>query len=97
LLAKWLEMDPELLVVEEPTKGVDIAAKLDIHRELRQLAESGTGILMVSSDLPEILSVAHRVLVMHHGHIVADLDCRTTTEHEIVAHASGLTENAHAS
>lgn len=97
LLAKWLEMDPKLLVVEEPTKGVDIAAKLDIHRELRRLAASGTGILMVSSDLPEILSLAHRVLVMHHGRIVADLDCRKTTEHEIIAHASGLTENAHAS
>jgi ABC-type sugar transport system ATPase subunit len=90
LLAKWLEVGPSLLVVEEPTKGVDVGAKQDIHRELLALAASGTGILMVSSDLPEILSLAHRVLVMHQGRIVADLDCLEASEHEIVALASGL-------
>lgn len=95
LLAKWLEVGPSLLVVEEPTKGVDVGAKQDIHRELLALAASGAGILMVSSDLPEILSLAHRVLVMHQGRIVADLDCCETSEHEIVALASGLeTSNA---
>lgn len=92
LLAKWLELDPTLLIIEEPTKGVDIGAKEDIHKELIKLAAAGTGILLVSSDLPEILSLAHRTLVMHRGRIVADLDCRQTTEHEIVAHASGLPE-----
>lgn len=95
LLAKWLEVGPSLLVVEEPTKGVDVGAKQDIHRELLSLAASGAGILMVSSDLPEILSIAHRVLVMHQGRIVADLDCLETSEHEIVALASGL-ETSHA-
>jgi ABC-type sugar transport system ATPase subunit len=90
LLAKWLEVGPSLLVVEEPTKGVDIAAKHDIHREMLALAASSTGILLVSSDLPEILSIAHRVLIMHQGRIVADLDCRDATEQAIVAHASGL-------
>lgn len=95
LLAKWLEVGPSLLVVEEPTKGVDVGAKQDIHRELLALVASGAGILMVSSDLPEILSLAHRVIVMHRGRIVADLDCRETSEHEIVALASGL-EASHA-
>lgn len=95
LLAKWLEAGPSLLVVEEPTKGVDVAAKQDIHRELLALAGSGAGILIVSSDLPEILSLAHRVLVMHQGRIVADRACIATTEHEIVALASGL-ETSHA-
>lgn len=95
LLAKWLDTAPRLLVVEEPTKGVDVAAKQDIHRELASLAESGTGVLIVSSDLPEILSLAHRVLVMHGGRIVADLDCARTSEQEIVARASGLTRVSH--
>ncbi|CAN7572847.1 sugar ABC transporter ATP-binding protein [Rhizobium sp. LjRoot30] len=95
LFAKWLETEPALLVIEEPTKGVDIAAKLDIHAELVSLAAGGAGILMVSSDLPEILSIAHRVLVMHRGRIVGDLDCRQTTEHQIVALASGLAETSH--
>jgi ribose transport system ATP-binding protein len=90
LLAKWLDTAPQLLVVEEPTKGVDIAAKADIHRELAALAAGGAGVLMVSSDLPEILSVAHRVIVMHRGRVVADLSSDRTSEREIVAHASGL-------
>jgi len=92
LLAKWLEIAPKLLVVEEPTKGVDIGAKYDIHREIKALAASGTAVLIVSSDLPEILSLSHRIIVMHHGRLVADLDARHTTEQEIVAHASGLEE-----
>jgi len=97
LLAKWLDIGPRLLVVEEPTKGVDIAAKQDIHRELAALAGSGAGVLVVSSDLPEILSLAHRVLVMHRGRIVADLDCAGAGEQEIVAKASGLSrvQNVH--
>ncbi len=94
LLAKWLETRPRLLVVDEPTKGVDVAAKADIHSALRQLAASGAGILMVSSDLPEILSTAHRVLVMHKGRVVANLACAETSEQEIIAHASGLPDSS---
>lgn len=96
LFAKWLEVDPRLMVVEEPTKGVDIAAKQDIHTELQRLARSGTGIVLISSDLPEILAIADRILVMHKGRIVAELDPAHTTEHDIVARASGLAELAHA-
>jgi ribose transport system ATP-binding protein len=95
LLAKWLEIAPKLLVVEEPTKGVDIGAKYDIHREIKMLAANGAAVLVVSSDLPEILSLSHRVLVMHNGRLVADIDARHATEQEIVAHASGLEEPAH--
>jgi ribose transport system ATP-binding protein len=90
LLAKWLETTPRLLVVEEPTKGVDISAKRDIHRALRQLASTGVGILLISSDLPEILSLSHRVLIMRQGRMVADLATDETTEQAIVARASGL-------
>lgn len=94
LLAKWLETRPRLLIVDEPTKGVDIAAKAEIHQILRNLAESGASILIVSSDLPEMLTLAHRVLVMHGGRIVADLLARVTNESEITAFASGLMEKA---
>lgn len=90
LLAKWLARAPRLLVVEEPTKGVDVAAKEDIHRALRELAAKGTALLMISSDLPEILQNAHRVLVMRRGRVVADLACATTSEREIIAHAAGV-------
>jgi ABC-type sugar transport system ATPase subunit len=94
LLAKWLETRPRLLIIDEPTKGVDIAAKAEIHQILRKLAQAGASILFVSSELPEILTLAHRVLVMHGGRIVADLPAASTSEGEITAFASGLTEKA---
>jgi ribose transport system ATP-binding protein len=94
LLAKWLETKPQLLIVEEPTKGVDVAAKSEIHSWLRRLAASGTAIFFVSSDLPEILALSHRILVMHREQIVACLAPETTTEQEIMAFASGLEEKA---
>ncbi len=90
LLAKWIARSPRLLIIEEPTKGVDIAAKDDIHRMLRELAQQGTAILFVSSDLPEILSLSHRVLVMHGGQLVAERSSARTTEEEITALASGF-------
>jgi ABC-type sugar transport system ATPase subunit len=94
LLAKWLARRPRLLIIEEPTKGVDIAAKEEIHRMLRELASQGTAVLFVSSDLPEILSLAHRVLVMHGGVIVAERQAPETSEHEITTLASGLRSEA---
>jgi ribose transport system ATP-binding protein len=94
LFAKWIETAPKLLVIEEPTKGVDIAAKADIHREMLALAAKGAAILFVSSDLPEILAIAHRVLVMHHGRLVAALDAAEATEQNVTALASGLSRAA---
>jgi ribose transport system ATP-binding protein len=94
LLAKWLERRPRLLILQEPTKGVDIAAKRDIHQKLHSLAAQGTAIFFVSSDLPEILGLSHRILVMHGGGITATLDPKATTEAEIMGYASGLAEKA---
>ena len=94
LLAKWLERRPKILIVQEPTKGVDIAAKSDIHRRLRQLAVEGAGIIFISSDLPEILALSNRILVMHRGRVVASLAPQSTTEEEIMGHASGIREKA---
>jgi ABC-type sugar transport system ATPase subunit len=94
LLAKWLERSPRVLIVQEPTKGVDIAAKDEIHRRLRQLAAEGMAIVFISSDLPEILTLSHRVLVMHRGRVAANLATQSTSEEEIIAHASGIARAA---
>jgi ribose transport system ATP-binding protein len=94
LLAKWLERKPRLLIVEEPTKGVDMASKSEIHSRLKKLAGDGTAILFVSTDLPEILSLSHRILVMYRENIVAELTPAMAGEQEIMAFASGLRREA---
>jgi ABC-type sugar transport system ATPase subunit len=94
LLAKWFETRPRLLILDEPTKGVDVAAKSDIHSWLQKLAANGTAILLVTSDLPEVLALSHRILVMHREHIATSLMPDATSEQEIIAFASGLRELA---
>jgi len=90
LLAKWLATAPSVLIVEEPTRGVDILAKFEIHRVLRELTSSGTAILLVSSDLPEIVSLAHRIVVMRHGRVIGELPAEEGCEEMVTALASGL-------
>lgn len=74
LLGRWLATDPKVVILDEPTKGVDIGAKFDIHAQVEALAQGGTGVLIVSSDLPELLNTAHRILVMRKGRIVGSFD-----------------------
>ena len=73
VLGKWLTVAPKLLIVDEPTQGVDVGAKAQVHRLLRDLAARGFGVLMISSDLPEVLHLSHRILVMRQGHIAGEL------------------------
>ncbi|MER9674968.1 sugar ABC transporter ATP-binding protein [Mesorhizobium sp. M0208] len=73
VLAKWLETDPKILIIDEPTRGIDVGAKAEIHALMDKLAHQGMAILMISSDLPEVLGVSDRILVMSCGRIVADL------------------------
>ncbi|MBM4338702.1 MAG: sugar ABC transporter ATP-binding protein [Deltaproteobacteria bacterium] len=73
LLARWLALKPKILILDEPTKGVDVGTKSEIHRLMKDLAKEGMGILMISSELPEIFQLSHRILVMAEGRIVADL------------------------
>ena len=80
LLAKWLARHPRILIVDEPTRGVDVGAKADIYRILRDLAAGGMAILVVSSDLPEVLALAHRIVVMSEGRVAGELDAATATE-----------------
>ena len=88
LLAKWLVREPRILIVDEPTRGVDVGSKADIYRILRDLAAQGMAILVVSSDLPEVLALAHRIVVMAEGAVVGELDARSATEVGILELAS---------
>ncbi|MFF9583405.1 sugar ABC transporter ATP-binding protein [Streptomyces achromogenes] len=89
VLAKWLATAPQVLVVDEPTRGIDVGTKAEVHRILGELAADGMAVLMISSDLPEILGMADRVLVMHEGRITADLPRAAATEETVLAAATG--------
>ncbi|MBR4196340.1 MAG: ATP-binding cassette domain-containing protein [Synergistaceae bacterium] len=84
ILGKWLAADSEILIFDEPTKGIDIGSKSEIYILMRRLAEHGRGVLMISSEQTELLSVCDRIAVFHGGELKAILDGRTATEEEIV-------------
>lgn len=95
VIAKWLATDPKILIVDEPTNGIDVGAKSEIHNLLRELASKGMGIIMVSSELPEVLSISDTVLVMRRGRINAVFDGATATQ-ETIMNAAILIENKRA-
>ncbi len=88
ILAKWLHARCRILLIDEPTRGVDVGAKREIYGLLRDLAARGVGIVMVSSELPEVLGISDRILVMREGRITATLDRADATEERIMAHAT---------
>jgi ribose transport system ATP-binding protein len=87
VIAKWLARNPKILLLDEPTRGIDINAKAEIYNLMTLLAAKGMGIIMVSSELPEILSICDRVLVVCEGELTANLDISKTTEQEILKYA----------
>jgi ribose transport system ATP-binding protein len=89
MLAKWLLTNPKILIVDEPTHGIDVGAKVEIHSLLNELSQQGVGILLISSELPEILGLADRIIVMHEGRITGELPASEATEESIIALASG--------
>jgi ABC-type sugar transport system ATPase subunit len=91
LLAKWLAMEPAILVVDEPTRGVDVGARAEIYRILRELAGRGMALLVVSSDLPEVLTLADRIVVMADGRTVGELDGDTADEEAVLRLATRFT------
>jgi rhamnose transport system ATP-binding protein len=95
VLAKWLGRHPSLLIVDEPTRGIDVATKAEVHRLLERLAaEEGVAVLMISSELPEVLRMGNRTLVMREGRLVAQFSHSEASEERIVAAATGQTELA---
>ena len=87
VIAKWLATEPDLLIIDEPTRGIDVGTKSEVHRLLSELAGQGMAILMISSELPEVLGMADRVLVVCEGRITADLP-RADATPEAVMHAA---------
>lgn len=90
MLAKGLEAGPRIFIIDEPTKGVDIGAKREIHQILRGLADAGAALLVISSDLPELLQLCDRILVMREGRLVGELDREAATEETVMTIAAGL-------
>jgi ribose transport system ATP-binding protein len=88
LLARWLFADSNVFLLDEPTRGVDVAARSEIYREVNELAEAGAAIVMVSSDLPELLGMADRILVLRRGRLVAELNAKQTTQEEVLKYAA---------
>jgi ABC-type sugar transport system ATPase subunit len=89
LIARWLLLRPKVLFVDEPTRGVDVGVKQEVHALLRELADQGTAIVAISSELPEVLAIADRILVMREGTIAGELAGKDATEDAILRLAAG--------
>jgi rhamnose transport system ATP-binding protein len=94
VLAKWLGRRPSVLIVDEPTRGIDVGTKAEVHHLLTELARSGVGVLMISSELPEVLGVSDRILVMREGELVAEFSHADASEEAIMSAAMGQHETA---
>jgi len=94
VVAKWLFRDSRILIFDEPTRGIDVGAKYAIYELIGKLAREGVGVIMISSELPEILGMTDRVLVLHEGRLTATLQTRATSQEEILNHAAGLSLEA---
>ena len=97
VLAKWLATDPRILILDEPTRGIDIGAKVEVHRLIAELAAGGLGIILISSDLPEVLAMSDRILVMHEGRVSAEIGRDAATEESVMFAATGQAAEAAAS
>jgi rhamnose transport system ATP-binding protein len=89
VLGKWLATGPKVLIIDEPTRGIDVGAKAEVYSALAELVREGMAVLMISSELPEVLGMADRVLVMHEGRISADIPRAQADEERIMAAALG--------
>jgi rhamnose transport system ATP-binding protein len=89
MLAKWLETKPQVLIFDEPTRGIDVGAKAEVHAIIRRLAAEGVAVIVISSDLPEVLALADRVLVMREGRQVGLLDISEASQERVIALAAG--------
>jgi rhamnose transport system ATP-binding protein len=89
VLGKWLATGPKVLIIDEPTRGIDVGTKSEVHRLISELAGTGLAVLMISSELPEILGMSDRVLVMHEGRITAELSRNDATEETVMTAATG--------
>lgn len=92
LLCKWLNVQPKVLILDEPTRGIDVGTKVEVHRMINDLAAQGIGIILISSDLPEVLAMSDRILVMHEGRQMAIYTREEATQEKVMAAAMGHPE-----
>jgi ABC-type sugar transport system ATPase subunit len=90
VLAKWIAMDVDILILDEPTRGIDVGAKEEIHRIIIELAKQGVGIILISSELPEILGMSDRVIIMHEGAITGVLEAKDATQESVMSYSTGI-------
>ncbi|MGQ9628254.1 MAG: sugar ABC transporter ATP-binding protein [Anaerolineae bacterium] len=90
VIAKWLALAPKILIMDEPTRGIDVGAKAEVHALMNQLANQGVGIIMISSELPEILGMSDRILVMREGRVAGELSRKEATPEKVMALATGV-------
>jgi ribose transport system ATP-binding protein len=90
VLAKWLCNNVRVLIVDEPTRGIDVAAKFEVYELLNRLSDQGVAIIMISSELPEILGMSDRIMVIYEGRVNGELDARETTQEELLYLAAGF-------
>jgi ribose transport system ATP-binding protein len=91
VLARGLTVDAQIFIADEPTRGIDVGAKAEVYELLRRLAEEGKAILLISTELPEILAISNRIIVMHEGQVAGEVSGAEATEERIMALASGQT------
>ena len=91
-IAKWITRDIDVLILDEPTRGVDVGAKEEIHKMIVELARQGIGIVLISSELPEVLGMSDRVVVMHEGEIKAMLNAQEATQELVMSYSVGSEE-----
>ena len=89
MLAKWLSRKPRVILVDEPTRGIDVGTKAEVHRLLESLAADGVAVLVISSELPEVLLLADRILVIREGRLVREIARADATEENVIAAAAG--------
>lgn len=90
LIARWLLINADILILDEPTRGIDVGAKAEIHKLMSKLANEGKAIIMISSELPEILGMSDRIIVMHEGRITGELNREEATQERIMKFATGI-------
>jgi ABC-type sugar transport system ATPase subunit len=92
VLAKWLVTNPKVMIMDEPTRGIDVGAKVEIYNIMNQLIDQGVCIIMISSELPEILGMSDRILVMHQGRLTGEIDWQGATQEKVMYYATGGTK-----
>ena len=89
VLAKWIYTDPKILILDEPTRGVDIGAKKEIYSVINDMAAKGVAVIMVSSELPEVLGMSDRIMVVHEGRVTGIIDGKTSDQAKVMTLATG--------